>query len=85
MPTTTTELIVPESRPEAVNGVVEAVLSERLPEDTVAGKLNKTKAGIVKCWSLTFAVQIKLAPAEPEEVPAICTVRLGSPPVQVTS
>ena len=57
----TTELILPELIPEAVNAVVEVAPSVRSvdgPDD--GGKLSNTKAGIVKCWALILASQTKL-------------------------
>jgi hypothetical protein len=58
----TTELIVPELIPAAVNAVVEVALSLRVSVDAAddGGKLSSTKAGIVKCWSLILALQIKV-------------------------
>jgi len=78
----TIELIVPDAIPDAVNAVVDLVLRVRslgdVPDE--GGKLSNTKAGIVKCWSLLFALQINVAKS-----PVIWTVLLGSPPVHVKS
>ncbi len=47
----TVELMVPELMLEAVNAVAEVVSSVRLSGDVPdeAGRLSKTKAGMVKC------------------------------------
>ena len=70
--------------PEAVNAVVEVVRRVRAPVDVLVdgGRLSNTKAGMVKCWSLIFALH--KAAALPM-MPVIWTVPLGSPPVHVTS
>lgn len=80
----TIELIAPELMPRAVKPVVDdVVLSVRVSVSVVegAGRVRRTKAGMVKLWPLALAVQTNSAP---EEVPVIWTVLLGSPPVQVT-